>query len=56
MNVERLAPLGLFLAEAKNYRATKHRQMLGLKITRAVEMIKKIREHELHRLEAMVLT
>ena len=49
------ALLGLFLYEAENQRRTKRPRMLGFKATRhGVEAIKKIRERELHRLEAMV--
>ena len=54
MNVGTPAPLSLSLAEAKNQRTTKCPRMSGLKITRAVKAIKKIRERELHHLEAMV--
>ena len=53
MSVDTLAPLSLSLTEAENQRTTKHPQMSGLKVT-CVEAIKKIREHELHCLEAMV--
>ena len=49
------APLGLFLDEAENQRRTKRPRMSGFKATQhGVEAIKKIREHDLHRLEAMV--
>mgnify|MGYP000447464066 FL=1 len=53
MNVDTLAPLGLSLPEAENQRATKHRSILGLKVTRGAKAIKKKRERELHRPEAM---
>ena len=49
------AILGLFLDEAENQRRTKRPRMSGFKATRrGVEAIKKIRERELHCLEAMV--
>ena len=48
------APLNLSLVEVENQRTTKHPQTSSLKVTRCVEAIKKIRESELHRLEAMV--
>ena len=54
MSVDTHAPLGLSLAATKNQRTTKRPRIPGLKITRSVEAIKKIRERELHRLEAMV--
>ena len=54
MSVDTLAPLGLSLAKAENQRRTKHPRMSDLKVTCCVEVIKKIREHELHHLEAMV--
>ena len=55
MNVDTPTPLGLFLDEAENQRRTKRPRMPGFKATRRdVEAIKKIRERELHRLEAMV--
>ena len=55
MNVDTPTPLGLSLAEAEKQRTTKHPRMLGFKATRrGVETIKKTRERELHRLEAMV--
>ena len=54
MNVDTPAPLGLLLDEAENQRRTKRPRMPGFKATRRdVEAIKKIRERELHRLEAM---
>ena len=46
--------LGISLTEAQNQRTTKCRWILGLKVSCCVEEIKKIRECELHRLEAMV--
>ena len=50
-----LMPLGLSLEEAEMQRTTKRPQMLGFKSSRrGAENIKKIREHELGRLEAMV--
>ena len=52
MNVDTRAPLGLSLAEVENQRTTKLPWMLSLKVTR-VEVIKKIRECQLHHLEAM---
>ena len=54
MNVETPAPLSLSLFEAENQRTTKRPRMPCLKVTRCVEAIKKIRECELHCLEAMV--
>ena len=55
MNVDTPTPLGLSIAKAEKQRTTKHPQMLGFKATRrGVETIKKIREHEQRRLEAMV--
>ena len=55
MNVDTLMPLGLSLEEAKMQRTTKRPRMLGVKTSRhGVEKIKKIRERELRRLEAMV--
>ena len=54
MNVDIPAPLDLSFAEAKNQRTTKHPQTAGFKLTSGVEAIKKIRERELGRLEAMV--
>ena len=54
MNVDTLAPLGHSLAEAKNQKTIERPQMSGLKVTHCVEAIKKIWEHDLHRLEAMV--
>ena len=53
MSLEKPAPLGLCLVAAENQRTTKRPRMSGLKVT-CVEAIKKIREHELHCLEAMV--
>ena len=54
MNVD-TPPLGLSLDEAKMQRTTKRPRMSGFKaIRRGVETIKKIRERELHCLEAMV--
>ena len=52
MNVDTPAPVSLF--ELENQRTTKHPEMSGLKVTLGVETIKKIRERELRRLEAMV--
>ena len=50
-----LMPLGLSLEEAEVQRTTKRPRMLGFKTSRCgVEKIKKIRERELRRLEAMV--
>ena len=43
MNVDTLAPLGHSLAEAKNQKTIERPQMSGLKVTRGVEAIKKIR-------------
>ena len=55
MNVDTLMPLGLSLEEAEMQRTTKRPQMLGFKTSRrGAEKIKKIRERELRRLEAMV--
>ena len=55
MNVDTPAPLGLFLDEAENQIRTKCPRKSGFKATRhGVEAIMKIRERELHRLEAMV--
>ena len=55
MNVDTLMPLGLSLEEAEIQRATKRPRMLGFNTSqRGVEKIKKIRERELRRLEAMV--
>ena len=55
MNVDTPTPLGLSLDEAEMQRTTKHHWMSGFKVTqRGVETIKKIRERELRRLEAMV--
>ena len=56
MSVDTLAPLGLSLEEVENQRTIKHPQMSCLKVTHCVEVIKKIRERELYRLEAMVRT
>ena len=55
MNVDTLMPLGLSLEEVEMQRTTKRPRMLGFKTSRrGVEKIKKVRERELHRLEAMV--
>ena len=54
MSVDTPAPLILSLAEPENQRITKRPRMPGLKVTHCVKTIKKIREHELHCLEAMV--
>ena len=56
MNVDTPTPLGLSLVDsAEKQRITKCPRMLGFKATqRGVETIKKIRERELCRLEAMV--
>ena len=55
MNVDTPTPLSLSIDEADVQRATKRPWMLGFKATRrGVETIKKIRECELRRLEAMV--
>ena len=55
MNVDTPTPLSLFLDEVENQRRIKRPQMSGFKATRrGVEAIKKIKECELHRLEAMV--
>ena len=55
MNVDTPTPLGLSLAGAEKQRTTKRPRMLGFKATQhGVETIKKIRERELYRLEAMV--
>ena len=55
MNVDTPTPLGLSLDEAEMQRTTKRPRMSGFKaIRRGVETIKKIRERELRRLEAMV--
>ena len=54
MNVDTLAPLGLSIDEAENQRRTRRPRVPGFKATRRdVEAILKIRERELHRLEAM---
>ena len=53
MNVDTPAPLGLSLAKVEDQR-TKRPQMSGLKVTRGVEAIKKIRDRELHHLEVVV--
>ena len=54
-NVHTPAPLDLFLDEVENQRRLKHPRMSGFKaIGCGVEAIKKIRERELHRREAMV--
>ena len=53
MNVDTHAPLDLSLVEVENQRTTKCPWILCLKVTRA-KAIKKIKEHELHCLEAMV--
>ena len=55
MNVDTLMPLGLSLEEAEMQRTTKRPRMLGFNTSRrGAEKIKKIRERELRRLEAMV--
>ena len=55
MSVDTLALLGLSLEEVEIQRTTKRPRMLGFKTSqRGVEKIKKIRERELRRLEAMV--
>ena len=55
MNVDTPTPLCLSLDKAGMQRTTKHPQMSGFKVIRhGVETIKKIRERELRRLEAMV--
>ena len=55
MNVDTPTPLGLSLDEAEMQRTTKRPRMSGFKaIRRGEETIKKIRERELRRLEAMV--
>ena len=48
------APLGLSVAETENQRTTKCPWVSHLEVTHCVEAIKKIRECELHCLEAMV--
>ena len=53
-NADTLAPLGLSIDEAENQRRTRRPRVPGFKATqRDVEAILKIRERELHRLEAM---
>ena len=55
MNVDTPTPLGLSLDEVEMQRTTKRPRMSGFKaIRRREEIIKKIREHELRHLEAMV--
>ena len=54
MSVDTHAPLSLSFAEVENLRTTKHTQILGLKVTYG-ESIERIKECELHRLEAMVM-
>ena len=55
MNVDTPTPLGLSLDETEMQRTTKRTLMSGFKATQhGVEIIKKIREHELRHLEAMV--
>mgnify|MGYP007129902953 CR=1 FL=1 len=55
MNVDTPTPLGLSLNKAEMQRTTKRPRMSSFKATRrGVETIKKIRECELHHLEAMV--
>ena len=55
MNVDTLTPLGLSLVEVEKQRTSKCPWMSGFKATRrGIETIKKIRERELCRLEAMV--
>ena len=54
MNVDKPSPLGLFLAETEYQRTTKHPCIPSFKVTHDAEKIKKIRERELHCLEAMV--
>ena len=48
------APINLSLPEAENQKATKHPRVPGFEVTCHVESIKKIREHELPRLKAIV--
>ena len=56
MSVDTPAPLGLFLAEVENQRATKQ-QIQGFTVTCGrANGIKKMRQHELPHLEAMVRT
>ena len=53
--MDTLMALGLSIEEAEMQRTTKRPQMLGFQTSRhGVEKIKKIRERELRRLEAMV--
>ena len=55
MNVDTLTPLGLSLEEVEMQRTTKRPRILGFKTSQCGgEKIKKIRERELRRLEAMV--
>ena len=49
------APINLSLPEAENQKATKHPRVPGFEVTCHVESIKKIREHELPRLEAIMM-
>ena len=53
--MDKLAPLAHSLVEAENQRATKRPWILGFKVTHHVEGIKKIRERELPRLEAIMM-
>ena len=53
--MDTLAPIDFSLIEAENQRATKRPWILGFKVTHHVEAIKKIRQHELPCLEAMVM-
>ena len=61
MSMDTPAPLDVSLTKAENqrtnalgYRANKCPQISGFKVSRHAETIKKIREHELPCLEAMV--
>ena len=54
MNVDTPTPIGLFLTELENQRATKCPRVLGVEVTHCrVEAIKNIREWELSHMEPM---